>query len=444
MLALNNLENTNNLFFGLAYGILICAFLYNLVFFLSNKEKSFLYYSMLQLTSMVLLIMITMPDAFFNIFKFLEPFTFLIINIVFILSILFNMEFLNTKKYSSKMHKFFILLVGLNIIDIFIILIMGHSVLYKYIHFYIYISFLLLSATIVFRQGYKPAKYYIFGWILLFIFVFISELQLIHINLVYLLHIGFPLESLIFSFALGYKIKQIELERQRSEQMVINQNKLASMGEMINNIAHQWRQPLSHLAYIMMNLKTAYKQDKLSQEYFEKKTNESNNQLEFMSKTIDNFRDFYKPTKEKKNFLISDAVQNVIDIMNPILKEKNINLKLHIQKDKEIYSYKNEYSQVVLNLLTNAKDALILNKIKEANIIITIFQEKGKSITTICDTAKGIKKENIDKIFEPYFTTKETGTGIGLYMSKTIIESHFKGTLNVNNTDSGACFTIKV
>lgn len=163
-----------------------------------------------------------------------------------------------------------------------------------------------------------------------------------------------------------------------------------------------------------------------------------------MSKTIDSFRDFYKPQKEKEYFWISYSVQKVIDIMEPLLKIYNIQINFKIIKDKQIKANENEYSQVVLNLISNAKDELILRKIVNPQISIEIDSKYSKTITSVYDNANGVNEEIIDKIFEPYFTTKENGTGIGLYMSKTIINSHFKGELKVKNQEKGACFSIEV
>lgn len=191
-----------------------------------------------------------------------------------------------------------------------------------------------------------------------------------------------------------------------------------------------------------MNLQLLIEDEALGKEYLKEKIEESNTQLDFMSKTIDNFRDFYKPNKQKELFLISESIKKAIEIMNPIFKENKINLELNIIDDKEINAYENEYSQVVLNLLTNAKDALILRKIKDPLISITLRSGNLTTITTISDNAGGIETNNMEQIFEPYFTTKEKGSGIGLYMSKIIIENHFKGKLEILNNKFGASFLI--
>ncbi len=275
-------------------------------------------------------------------------------------------------------------------------------------------------------------------------FIFMAEKNLISISGIYTIHFVAPMESLIFSFALAFTLKSFVQEKNEKEKLLIHKNKLASMGEMINNIAHQWRQPLMHLSFINMNLQMASYDEKLSKEYLAEKIEESNKQLEFMSSTIDSFRDFYKPQKEKENFFLSNAVKQAVEIMSVLLNKENIEIEVEVKKDKEICAYANEYSQVVLNLITNAKDVLVQRKIEKPKIKITIDSYSNKSFTTVCDNAGGINKEHIEKIFEPYFTTKESGSGIGLYMSKTIINSHFKGELKVENKKEGACFTIEV
>lgn len=207
---------------------------------------------------------------------------------------------------------------------------------------------------------------------------------------------------------------------------------------MINNIAHQWRQPLTHLSFINMDLELASSENKLASSYLVRKLHESNQQIEFMSHTIDNFRDFYKPNKEKEHFYLSESITQALAIMKPLLHKHKITLRFNIIVDKETYAYKNELAQVMLNLITNAKDALLLNEVQNPYIEIKL----DKNTITIEDNAEGIDQNVIDDVFNPYFTTKEKGSGIGLYMSKMIVESHFKGKISVENSRNGACFKI--
>ena len=271
-----------------------------------------------------------------------------------------------------------------------------------------------------------------------------EDWQITPISGIYVIHIGAPLESLIFSFALGFMLKKLANEKNEKEKLLIHQSKLASMGEMINNIANQWRQPLTHLGFINMNLQLAFEDEPLDKKYLKEKIEESNAQLDFMSKTIDNFRDFYKPNKQKEIFYISVAVKKALEIMEQIFESNKIEFEFNLIKDKQINAYENEYSQVILNILTNAKDVLISRQIQNPKIIISINEKNNSIITTILDNAGGIENGYINHIFDPYFTTKQKGSGIGLYMSKMIIESHFKGKIKVFNKDKGASFSIEV
>lgn len=439
-----NLLPYEGIIYGVAYGIIFCAFLYYFIIYFSIREKYFLYYSIMQL--FVLLSLIGFMLVSFKPYPttFAQTLIDILENLSFIFTLLFAKEILNAKNklsFSSSLINFFL---WINTIDIGIILLINYSLLYEYMPFYI--SFLIpsLLGLLSIINGNKNAIIYTIGWSFMASFVYMAEKDLIPFSGIYTIHFAAPMESLIFTLALAFALRRIVKEKNEKEKLLIHKEKLASMGEMINNIAHQWRQPLTHLSFINMNLQMASYDEKLSKEYLDEKIEESNKQLEFMSSTIDSFRDFYKPQKEKENFYLSKAVKQAVDIMAVLLEKENIELELDIRKDKKIYAYENEYSQVVLNLITNAKDVLVQRQIEGAKIKITIDSYFDKSFTTVCDNAGGIKKADLNKIFEPYFTTKDRGSGIGLYMSKTIINSHFKGKLRVENKKEGACFTIEV
>ena len=441
-----NILNEEKLLFGITYGIILCAFLYNFVFFLYNKEKIFLYYSLLQVSLLFLLILCSKNSYIINLLdnngNNIDISLTLLLNLSILLSILFNMEFLNTKKYTPKIHTSLWLLIFLDLLDIFSLLITNKSFIIDYIPPYILIFLLLIFAFFVLKQGYKPALFYIIGWFSLFIFVFLSQSSFSDYNENYMLHIGIPLESLLFSFAIGFKMRQTELEKQKNETILINKSKLASMGEMIGNIAHQWRQPLTHLSYIIMNLKAAYENDKLDKKYLEKKTDEANKQIEFMSHTIDDFRNFFKISKQKEEFSLIECINESINLLNESFKSLDIKLNFNYTENFRIRTYKGEFAQVIFNLLNNAKDEFIKQEIKDAKIIINIIKKEENILIEIIDNAGGISEKIIKKIFEPYFTTKEKGLGIGLYMSKVIIEKNIGGKLEVENTINGAKFII--
>jgi len=440
-----NLQINEGMFFGIAYAIIFCAFLYNFVLFLYTLEKAFIYYSLMQLSALITLYLISniLNQTFFTsieqmIIDQAETFTSLF-------AILFTKEILNTKDKMKRINTFFNFLIYVHIVDLLLSCLLQYSILYLFLPRSLVIASLVFAGSISYFKGTKSSGFYVLGWCVLLVSLFITEyMPYFDLDLVHTLHIGLPLESLVLTFALGYKLKETIFEKKEKEKMYVHQNKLASMGEMINNIAHQWRQPLSHLSYINMNLQLASDDNDLSKKYLDEKLEESNNQLDFMSKTIDNFKDFYKLSKIKEEFFISMAVQKAIDIIHPSLVSSNIKMKYIIKSDKKIRAIENEYSQVVLNLLKNAKDALVIKAVKNAVITIEVDTRQNKSFVSVSDNAGGINSSIIEKVFEPYFTTKENSSGIGLYMSKMIIETHFRGTLSVSNDLAGARFCIEV
>ena len=431
--------------YGVSYGIIFCAFLYYIIIYFSTKMRCFLYYSLMQFFVLLSLI----GFVYFSYLPYPTSTAQAIVDICETLSFLFTLLFaqsiLNTKEKMPKMHNFINLFILLNILDVIAIFFYKYSILYNYLPFYIGFLVPTFAGFIAILKGDKYAIIYTIGWLVVSIFIYIAEdWQITPISGIYVIHIGAPFESLIFSFALGYMLKILVNEKNEKEKLLIHQSKLASMGEMINNIAHQWRQPLTHLGFINMNLQLAYEDNPIDKKYLKEKIMESNAQLDFMSKTIDNFSDFYLLNKQKELFLISNAVKKALDIMEPIFENNKIEFKFNVIKDKQINAYENEYSQVILNLLTNAKDVLISRNIENPQITITIDEKNDLSITSIFDNAGGIENKYQNKIFEPYFTTKQKGSGIGLYMSKMIIQSHFKGKIRVFNTNKGACFSIEV
>ena len=235
------------------------------------------------------------------------------------------------------------------------------------------------------------------------------------------------------------------LRKQVTEQqeIMIEQQKLASMGEMIGNIAHQWRQPLNALGLVLQNIKKAYERGRLDEAYLEKAVNKGKMLTTKMSTTIDDFRNLIKSKKLKERFFIKDIVNDVIEMVEASLKNHNIEMVLELDENLETESYPNELFQVLVNLVNNSKDAFIEQN-KNGFIKIKTYQKENYIIIEVIDNAGGIPFENPNKVFEPYFTTKDKGTGIGLYMSKMIIEKDMEGILGVENVEDGAKFTIKL
>jgi len=250
---------------------------------------------------------------------------------------------------------------------------------------------------------------------------------------------------------LQLKIKEALKENTRQLQTLQQQSKMASMGEMIGAIAHQWRQPLNELGLSIQNLKYDYKAGMIDRKFIDDFIEYNKKTIMFMSNTIDDFRSFFRVDKEKKRFNVMETTQSVISMQSAQLS--NLNITTNITGDSFDYiGYQSEYQQVILNIVNNAKDALVDNNIENPtiDIVISVCSNIEKNSdnqcckVTISDNAGGISEDVIGRIFEPYFTTKEQGrgTGMGLYMSKMIIEDNMGGRLMVENSSSGACFTI--
>lgn len=235
-----------------------------------------------------------------------------------------------------------------------------------------------------------------------------------------------------------------EYEVHEKERMLIHQSKLANMGEMIGNIAHQWRQPLTELSAILIAIELFYERGKLSAQKLSDKITSAQNQIEFMSHTIEDFRNFFASGKQKKIYNLEEPLQEALNLIHSSLHNNHIEISLHVKSSVKIEGYVNEIAQAILNILSNAKDILIERAIIHPVITIYVKQEGNKGIIEISDNAGGIHIEPIEKIFEPYFSTKhaKSGTGIGLYMCKNIIEKNNHGELHVKNLNKGATFTI--
>ncbi|MGB5920397.1 cache domain-containing protein [Arcobacter sp.] len=233
-------------------------------------------------------------------------------------------------------------------------------------------------------------------------------------------------------------------EKVKQQNILIQKSKMAAMGEMIGNIAHQWRQPLSQVSGLFFDIESAYDYKELDKKYLQNRVNEANDLLEYMSKTIDDFRNFFNPNSKKELFYLNEAINNAVKIIKSTLNFYQIELIIDIEKDYKINGYKNEYSQAIMNIISNAKDILLEKNIK--NPQIKIYAQKNEKLCLhIEDNAGGIEDSIINKIFDPYFTTKyEYGTGIGLYMTKMIIEEKMNGTIRVKNSNNGAIFSIEI
>jgi len=242
---------------------------------------------------------------------------------------------------------------------------------------------------------------------------------------------------------LEQRIKDEIAKNEEKQKMMFWQSRFASLGQMLSNIAHQWRQPLTELNLIIYNIKKAALSKETKE--IELSYNESKKIIKNMSNTIEDFSNFFKPSKEKKLFSLEQSINEAILISKRTIKEEHIFLKTNIL-DINILGIPNELTQVIINLIQNAKDAFVSNKVLQKELQITTIKDEINFKIEVKDNAGGIKPELLDNIFEPYFTTKHStsGTGLGLFMSKMICEKSFDGLLEVINNDYGATFTIVI
>ena len=248
--------------------------------------------------------------------------------------------------------------------------------------------------------------------------------------------------------------KNLEIEKKYQEEILYQQSKLAAMGEMLGNIAHQWRQPLSIISTASTGIKLQKQMNTLTDDNFNRTMDSINDSAQYLSQTIEDFKSFFSPkNKISKEFIVSDSINKSLNLISSQFTSKEIEIVKNIEY-MNINSYENELIQVLINILNNANDALINLENGKKFIFIDAYLNAGKVVIAIKDNARGIRENILDRIFEPYFTTKHQsqGTGIGLYMSQDIIRKLLEGTIEVKNDIyyyngvkyKGAKFIIKI
>ena len=256
-----------------------------------------------------------------------------------------------------------------------------------------------------------------------------------------------PIHDILLNSKLKVYIDIFEKRKLDEEQIVakdkilIHQSKMATMGEMIGVIAHQLKQPLNILSLYCNDVEESHKFGEIDDKFINDFSKSTKEQIKFLSETIDGFRDFFNPNKQKRVFEIKHAIERTLKLMGNQFEVNKIKLNLEIG-DEDIFGIETELEQVLLNIINNSIDAFKERNIENREINIKVLSKQSYTILIIEDNAGGVKEESLEKIFDPYYTTKSTGTGTGLYMVKLVIKNSLQGDLKINNSEKGLRYII--
>jgi C4-dicarboxylate-specific signal transduction histidine kinase len=258
--------------------------------------------------------------------------------------------------------------------------------------------------------------------------------------------VGTLVEVALLSMGLAYRYKLSQDELVKKTRFIHEQSKLASMGEMLGHISHQWRQPLSEINSVAMKIETDFKKNRLSAVSLDKHIEKIEDVTEHMSETIDSFNGYFKSDKCQTLVTLEDVVNKTLSLVQESFLKSDVKVQKIVDSKEKIEIVESELVQVLLVLLNNAREAFKSSHKGIKVVTIRIEKEKKKYIIIIEDNAGGIKLENISKVFEPYYTSKfeSNGVGIGLYMAKMLVEESLKGSLLAENSEKGAIFSIKL
>ncbi len=314
-------------------------------------------------------------------------------------------------------------------------------------------SFLVIVFSSLIYMFYKKAKYskfLFFGWMFLFaasITLYLSVNGMITSMYNPIIWKFFIMMGMItFSLLLLYRIKELAEQNVQHELVLEEQSKLAVIGETLTNIEHQWRSPLSKISSNIIALETELEiKGKVENRSLKKSLLSMNDTLEYMTNLVDHFKVFYMKDQEKKPFLVENSYLRVIRLLEYDFLKYNIKVEYIDEGKAQIVGHLNEFTQVILNILSNSRDIFIQRKIKEPKIKINIFKKNNHIIITIEDNAGGIEDSSVEQVFNQFFSDKDKqGTGVGLYLCKHIVEKKMNGTISVKNKNLGAKFTIKL
>ncbi len=470
-------EQSSLLLSGMYYGIFLIIFIYNLILYSYTWDKNYILY-LLFLSSFVMWqlsfdglgVMFFWTDVQWNIehgtafWMVFSAFT----------ALLFSRVFLRTSFYAPRLDKLLLFFIGISFIVTILSIFVDYTAIVRVGVALTMIAsiIMLVSGVITYRKGNKAARFYILGWSFFLIgsfllalnkldvigsFYFMNEIQksgsafeMLFLSWaladrIYLLQNEYNVKLEKLNITLKERVENALLEMRKKDQILAHQTRLASIGETIEQIAHQWRQPLNNLALINQDLYFKKQLGTLDDESFEKAHIKTDENLQFMSQTIDDFRNFFNTDEGDELITCKPSlfIKNALVLSEASLRYSKIDINVECINENEMQVKQNEMTQVIMNLIKNSTDALRIKGIENGWIKIIIDTDKNYNNITFSDNAGGIEALLLPKIFDAYVSTKKAdgGTGIGLYMSKLIVEK-YGGTLSAENTQDGIAFKI--
>lgn len=454
-----NFYQTYNIAEGLFFGGMLIMLFYNLFLYFLLKLRAYLYYVSYTFWLIVYFLgLFGFSERYFSDYTWIF---YLSSGAFFVSMTLFIQSILNLKEQLPTINTILNVFIGYFIVVTIIngLIIDMKAFAFAQILFNLFFIvipiyvFFIISTTYYLAFFKKDAIARIYSWVWTGVSIVGIFLPLTYLNIIdtdipadYVFQFLILFEVLCFSFILAYKIKLMQKTKKSQETLLVQQNKLASMGEMISTIAHQWRQPLSEINGIVLEIDVDNRKKQLNSEVLDKHLNEIEAVTAYMSGTISDFMNFFKHDKALNYFYISDAMKRAVVLLSSSQKKNNVQIFYDIEESIELYSYQSELIQALLIIMNNSMDALSIRKVVNPIIHLSV-EQKGANISIyIQDNAGGIPVDIIEKVYNPYFTTKHEfeGTGLGLYILKMLVEKSICGSVEIVNANDGVLCTLSI
>jgi len=432
-------------------GLIFAMILYNLILYFSTRDRLYLHYIVYVIGAYSLIFFMHgyLPLLTDKLALQTPFFITLSVQIELIGLVLFTNLFLNLKENESKLYKINIILLFITMLSLFSIPFAKELKILGPIFLIFLFLTLLYSGYRRYKKGFQSALYYLLatGFALMSFIIYMIMLngKLLEYGLIsYNLPVfGLSWDVIVLSLALAHRIKLLQQENIEKERMLLLNSRQNSIGELTGNVAHQWRQPLSELGAIFAKIEAKLKYATINKDELLASIDKSTKIFKNLSNTIDTFQGFFQHKRNDTLFNVYDELKKTIDFIKDSMDNNNIKITYLYDKEAFLKGNSNEFSQVILNIILNAKDMLIEKNIQDPLILINLQRYEYGFKIIINDNGGGIKIKPIEKIFDSYVTDKQNGTGIGLFIAKTIITQKFNGEIEAYNDKDGAIFEIK-